>query len=83
MKRKRNYRYIVSMLIVTIGVLSLVIGSSYAILKGNTSSSNEQIVKTGNIEVKLTESFDNINSKVLLMEDKEGLLQESTYDFNV
>ena len=58
-------------------------GTSYAVLKGTNSDSNEQIIKTGSVELKLTENFDDINKKVTIMDDEEGLLQEETYDFNI
>ena len=61
---KFNIKYIVSLSIVLIGILSLISGTSYAILKGNTSDTKEQVIKTGKIELTLTESYDNINKKI-------------------
>ena len=80
---KTNIKYIVSLSIVLIGILSLLSGTSYAILKGNTSDTKEQVIKTGKIELTLTESYDNINKKITVMSDEDGLLQEETYDFNI
>ena len=80
---KTNIKYIVSLSIVLIGILSLISGTSYAILKGNTSDTKEQVIKTGKIELTLTESYDNINKKITVMSDEDGLLQEETYDFNI
>ena len=80
---KFNIKYIVSLSIVLIGILSLLSGTSYAILKGNTSDTNEQVIKTGKIELTLTESYDNINKKITVMSDEDGLMQEETYDFNI
>ena len=80
---KTNIKYIISLSIVLIGILSLLSGTSYAILKGNTSDTNEQVIKTGKIELTLTESYDNINKKITVMSDEDGLLQEETYDFNI
>ena len=80
---KFNIKYIVSLSIVLIGILSLISGTSYAILKGNTSDTKEQVIKTGKIELTLTESYDNINKKITVMSDEDGLMQEETYDFNI
>ena len=52
-------------------------------LKGNTSDTKEQVIKTGKIELTLTESYDNINKKITVMSDEDGLMQEETYDFNI
>ena len=80
---KTNIKYIVSLSIVLIGILSLLSGTSYAILKGNTSDTKEQVIKTGKIELTLTENYNNINKKITVMSDEDGLLQEETYDFNI
>ena len=80
---KTNIKYIISLSIVLIGILSLLSGTSYAILKGNTSDTKEQVIKTGKIELTLTESYDNINKKITVMSDEDGLLQEETYNFNI
>ena len=52
-------------------------------LKGTNSDSNEQIIKTGSIELKLTENYETINKRISIMDDEEGLLQEETYNFNI
>ena len=78
-----NKKYIISLLIALFGIVSLLGGTSYAVLKGTNSDSNEQIIKTGSVELKLTENFDDINKKVTIVNDEEGLLQEETYDFNI
>ena len=78
-----NKKYIISLLIALFGIVSLLGGTSYAVLKGTNTDSNEQIIKTGSVELKLTENFDDINKKVTIMNDEEGLLQEETYDFNI
>ena len=78
-----NKKYIISLLIALFGIVSLLGGTSYAVLKGTNSDSNEQIIKTGSVELKLTENFDDINKKISIMNDEEGLLQEETYNFNI
>ena len=79
----KNKKYIISLSIALIGIVSLLGGTSYAILKGTTNDTNEQIIKTGSVELKLTENYESINKKVTIMGDEEGLLQEETYDFNI
>ena len=78
-----KFKYIVSLFITLVGILSLVGGTSYAILKGNTSSSKEQVIKTGSIKLKLTEKFENMNKKIMTMSDSDGLLQSDVYEFNI
>ena len=79
----KNKKYIISLFIALFGILALFGGTSYAILKGVNSDSNEQVIKTGSVELKLTENFDDINKKATIMNDEEGLLQEETYNFNI
>ena len=79
----KNKKYIISLFIALFGILSLFGGTSYAILKGVNSDSNEQVIKTGSVKLKLTENYETINKKISIMGDEEGLLQEETYDFNL
>ena len=79
----KNKKYIISLFIALFGILSLFGGTSYAILKGINSDSNEQVIKTGSVKLKLTENYETINKKISIMGDEEGLLQEETYDFNL
>ena len=76
-------KYLLSLIMVVIGIFSLIGGTSYAILKGNTSSSKEQVIKTGSIKLKLTEKFENMNKKIIMMSDSDGLLQADVYEFNL
>lgn len=78
-----RFKYMVSLFITLVGILSLVGGTSYAILKGSTSSSKEQVIKTGSIKLKLTENFENMNKKIMIMSDSDGLLQTDVYEFNL
>ena len=82
-KIKREIRTKLSLVITIIGLLIIITGTSYAILRGNTSSLNEQVIKTGDVTLKLTEHFDNISAKIIPLEDSEGLLQKNTYEFNI
>ena len=79
----KNKKYIISLFIALFGIVSLLVGTSYAILKGINSDSNEQVIKTGSVKLKLTENYETINKKISIMSDEEGLLQEKTYDFNL
>ena len=79
----KNKKNIISLFIALIGIVSLLGGTSYAILKGINSDSNEQVIKTGSVKLKLTENYETINKKISIMGDEEGLLQEETYDFNI
>ena len=79
-KNKKNTVYL---LLIMVGLLSLVIGTSYAILKGTESDSNEQVIKTGNVKLKLTEYYDNISEKITVKSDEDGLLNTNSYEFNI
>ena len=76
-------KYIVSLVVVLVFMLSLIGGTSYAILKGNVNDKNEQVIKTGSVELKLTEYYDDISKKITVMSDDDGLLQDDFYSFNI
>ena len=76
-------KYIVSLVVVLVLMLSLIGGTSYAILKGNVNDKNEQVIKTGSVELKLTEYYDDISKKITVMSDDDGLLQDDVYSFNI
>ena len=73
----------ISLVITIIGLLILIMGTSYAALIGNTSSSNEQIIRAGGVTLTLTENYESINKKIIVLEDADGLLQEDVYEFNI
>ena len=79
----RTKKYYISLIIAIVGLLSIISGSSYAILKGSTTSSKEQVIKSGNVELTLTEHYESINKPLSVLKDEDGLLQEETYSFNV
>ena len=83
MMKKITNKQLLSFIIVLIGILSLFGGTSYAILRGSTSSANEQVIKTGSIKLKLTENFENIDKKIMAMSDSDGLLLSDFYEFNI
>ena len=82
-KTIKNKRYAISLLVTVLGLIGLISGTSYAILKGRTISNNEQIIKTGSVKLRLTENFNNIDEGVPTMTDVNGLLQETVYEFTV
>ena len=73
----------ISLVITIIGLLILITGTSYAALIGNTSSSSEQIIRAGGVTLTLTENYESINKKIIVLEDADGLLQEDVYEFNI
>lgn len=78
-----NKKYVLSLLVTVFGLLTLISGTSYAILKGTATSTNEQVIKAGSVELLLTESFTSIDKQVSPMSDVDGLLQEDVYEFNI
>ena len=83
MNKLKNKRYTISLLVTVLGLIGLISGTSYAILKGSTSASSVQIIKSGSVELKLTENFDNIDTGVSTMSDVDGLLQDDVYNFTI
>ena len=83
MNKLKNKRYTISLLVTVLGLIGLISGTSYAILKGSTSASSEQVIKSGSVELKLTENFNSIDTGVSTMSDVDGLLQEDVYNFTV
>ena len=79
----RNIRYKLALVIALVGLLSIVSGGSYAILRGNITSENEQVIEIGKVKLLLTENFDNISGSASMFSDVEGLLIDDTYDFNI
>lgn len=76
-------RYVLSLLITILGIISLISGTSYAILNGSVNSSNTQVIRVGKIKIQLTEKFDNITTSIYALEDTEGLIVADKYDFSV
>ena len=79
----KDKKYILSLAIVLVGMLSLLGGTSYAILKGSATSTKQQIIKTGKIELKLTENYESISKKMSVMSDVDGLSQDDVYEFTL
>ena len=82
-KTKRKITCNISLVITIIGLLILITGTSYAALIGSASSSSEQIIRAGGVTLTLTENYESINKKIIVLEDADGLLQEDVYEFNI
>ena len=82
-KEKFNIRYKFFIIITILTIITLVSGTSYAILKGSVTSEKEHIVKAGNVTLELTEYYDEINKDIILLENEDGLLQDVVYEFNI
>ena len=66
-----------------ISIITLASGTSYAILSGTATSDNEQVIKAGSVIIQLTEHFNNLDDGVRILNDADGLLSATTYDFTV
>lgn len=82
-KYTKKLAYRISLLVTILGLLSLISGTSYAILRGSASDSNEQIITTGDVSLELTENYENLNAKASILSDSEGLLQDESFEFNI
>ena len=81
--KNKKFVFTVCLVVTTLGLLFIVSGTSYALLSGSSSSGNEQIIKTGDVTIALTESYDEIGNKISVLPDSEGLLEEDVYNFNI
>ncbi len=81
---RQNYKVKISLYISIIGLLFLVVGSSFALLQDSQTSSKNQIIQTGAVKLRMTENkqgivFDNLQS----LSDLEGMDLEEYYDFEI
>ena len=81
MMKINKKKYIVSLFVTVLGIVGLVSGTSYAILRGDTVSTNEQVIRAGSVELQLTENYNNIDTGAYIVKDEDGLLQETVYEF--
>ncbi len=58
------------------------VGTSYAILKGEAESKEQQVIKAGSVELELKEYYESMNKGIEVKEDKDGLLGEP-YKFSI
>lgn len=80
----KNIRIKLSIFISIVGLLCLIIGSSYAILENNIESENKQVINVGKVKLELIESKGGMNIESLIdMTDEEGFNQENFYSFHI
>ena len=70
--RNKKIIYNICLIVTLVGLIAIISGTSYAVLKGNTSAEKEQVVQNGNVTVTLTEYFESINKKINILSDEEG-----------
>ncbi len=81
---KQNMKVKLSLIISMVGLLCLVVGSSYAILQDSKEGETKQIINVGKVKLKLTESKSGLNLDNLTdMTDEEGFSQNEYYSFSV
>ncbi len=81
---KQNMKVKLSLIISMVGLLCLVVGSSYAILQDSKEGETKQIINVGKVKLKLTESKNGLNLDNLTdMTDEEGFSQNEYYSFSV
>ena len=83
MMKINKKKYIISLFVTVLGLFGLISGTSYAILSGNSASTNEQVIKAGSVELQLTENYNNIDTGAYIVKDEDGLLQETVYEFYI
>lgn len=82
--RKFKKAHKLQIIITIIGVISIIVGVSYAIFQTINSSTKSQVILTGNISLVLTETSSGVTLDSLQeMSDVDGLLQDYSYDFTI
>ncbi len=82
--RFRDAKLKLSLFISIIGVLFLVVGSSYAILQDSKISESNQVINVGNVKLELNETNNGIEYNDLTdMTDDEGIKQDNYYSFSI
>ena len=83
MEIRFSKKYIVSLFVTVFGLIALISSTSYAILRGTSSSSNVHIVKAGSVELEVNEKYNAMENGFSIMKDTEGLQQETVYEFTI
>ena len=79
-----NFRNKLSLFIAILGLISLIVGSSYAIFTTNISEEKTQIISAGNVNIEMEEKTNGLQlSGLKAMSDVEGMLQDKYYEFNL
>lgn len=83
MSSNQKKRYIISLFVVVLGLIAVTTSTSYALLKGQTMSNKEQVIKTGSIELSLVENFESVDLGLSPTSDAKGLMNDSIYEFSI
>ena len=83
MGKTNKNKYIFAIILSVFTALSVLGGTSYALLRGTATASKEQIIKAGSVKLSLTESFDDIDASVTAMSDALGISQDTIYEFSI
>lgn len=83
-KTHSNIKTKLSLFISIIGLLCLVIGSSFALLQDNKEGTTKQVINAGKVKLELTESKEGVVLDDLIdMTDDEGFKQNTFYSFSI
>ena len=81
---KKNKKITLSLLLSIIGLLFLVVGSSFALFQNSETSTKNQIISTGATKIKLTEAKEGLTiNNLKSLSDIQGLGQTTYYDFTI
>lgn len=83
MNSKQKKRYIISLFVVVLGLIVVLTSTSYALLKGQTMSNKEQVIKTGSVELSLIENFESVDLGLSPISDTKGLMSNNIYEFSI
>jgi len=84
MRINKNLRLKISLFITVIGIAALVVGASYALFNTVLSSNKSQVIKTGAIAVKITETGESLEQLTLQeLIDEEGKNSDTYYSFTI
>ena len=73
-----------ALLIAIIGILLILVGTSYAVFSTAITSQKTQIIKVGILKLELTEPIEGLNlGPIFTKTDAQGLSQENYYDFSL
>ena len=84
MSDKNVKRLLISLIVMGFFLLGTIsVGTSYALLTDEVKDNNTQSFSVGNVSLKLTEDFKEDFNNLSILSDKEGLISEYLYKFNV
>ena len=81
---KENVKLKIAIILTLLGVVSIIIGTTYAIYENTINSNKSQIIKTGVVNFTLTETTNGlILNNLQELSDYEGMAQETYYEFSI